>query len=159
MLIDKAELSKGLVLATAGLREGEVFELRVLPSGHSGTCRGAKEARAALSKLATQLGAWDGAYFMPNPMAGEPTNTLKVGKAGRDVDVTRRRWLLLDVDPERPKVPFPGGGAGSIRAAEHAFWPTRQRRTPGRKSVAASGTRPSVWTEHALGAFRGTGAG
>ena len=130
MLIDKAELSKGLVLATAGLREGEVFELRVLPSGHSGTFRSAKEARAALSKLAAQLGAWDGAYFMPNPMAGEPTNTLKVGKAGRDVDVTRRRWLLLDVDPERPKVPFPGGGEGKASATDrekaHA-WELRAR--------------------------------
>lgn len=130
MLIDKAELSKGLVLATAGLREGEVFELRVLPSGHSGTFRGAKEARAALIKLAAQLGAWDGAYFMPNPMKGEPTNALKVGKAGRDVDVTRRRWLLLDVDPERPKVPFPGGGEGKASATDrekaHA-WELRAR--------------------------------
>lgn len=130
MLIDKAELSKGLVLATAGLREGEVFELRVLPSGHSGTFRGAKEARAALAKLAGTINEWDGAYFMPNPMKGEPTNTLKVGKAGRDVDVTRRRWLLLDVDPERPKVPFPGGGEGKASATDrekaHA-WELRAR--------------------------------
>jgi putative DNA primase/helicase len=130
MLIDKTELSKGLALATAGLRDGEVFELRVLPSGHSGTFRSAKEARAALSKLATQLGAWDGAYFMPNPMKGEPTNALKTGKAGRDVDVTRRRWLLLDVDPERPKVAFPGGGEGKASATDrekaHA-WELRQR--------------------------------
>lgn len=130
MLIDDDELSKGLALATMELREGEVFELRVLPSGHSGTFRSSKRARTALSKLAAQLGAWDGAYFMPNPMKGEPTNALKVGKAGRDADVTRRRWLLLDVDPERPKVAFPGGGEGKASATErekaHA-WELRAR--------------------------------
>jgi hypothetical protein len=130
MLIDDDELSKGLALATVELREGEVFELRVLPSGHSGTFRFAKEARAALAKLAGTINGWDGAYFMPNPMMGEPTNALKVGKAGRDADVTRRRWLLLDVDPERPKVAFPGGGEGKASATDrekaHA-WELRQR--------------------------------
>lgn len=130
MLIDDAELSKGLALATMELRDGEVFELRVLPSGHSGTFRSAKRARTALAKLAGAIGGWDGAYFMPNPMAGEPTNALKVGKAGRDADVSRRRWLLLDVDPERPKVPFPGGGEGKASATDrekaHA-WELRAR--------------------------------
>jgi hypothetical protein len=130
MLIDDDELSKGLALATMELREGEVFELRVLPSGHSGTFRSAKRARTALAKLAGGISGWDGAYFMPNPMVGEPTNALKVGKAGRDTDVTRRRWLLLDVDPERPKVAFPGGGEGKASATDrekaHA-WELRQR--------------------------------
>lgn len=130
MLIDDDELSKGLALATMELREGEVFELRVLPSGHSGTFRSAKRARTALAKLAGSIAGWDGAYFMPNPMAGEPTNALKTGKAGRDADVTRRRWLLLDVDPERPKVAFPNGGSGKASATDrekaHA-WELRAR--------------------------------
>src|SRR5262245_48070293 len=57
------------------------------------------EDLADMARLALEWESWaTGVYFVPNPLVG----LLRSGQAARDVDVIRRSWLLVDVDPIRP---------------------------------------------------------
>lgn len=57
-----------------------------------------------MAKCATELANCRGVYFLPNPISLEATNRLvNGGKCATDADVIRRRWVLVDIDPVRPK--------------------------------------------------------
>ena len=90
--------------------EGEVVELRAFRKG--------KGVRAGyfdpahlhdMARCAAQLsdsGDYKGVYFVLNPLAPgllsrAPYAVGPVSRTAADADVTRRRWLLVDVDPQR----------------------------------------------------------
>jgi len=57
-------------------------------------------------------GGSEGVYLLSNPLALPVTNRLKKfgkGKGAKNDDITRRRVLIVDVDPERPKEKLPNG--------------------------------------------------
>ena len=113
-LMDRAEVARALnVLAADGLREGETFELRILGAYPlSGRFVSVEAAVDALAAHAAAVEVWAGgqhrgmagAYFTPNPLTLPPSSCLEGGESATDGDVSRRRWFLLDVDPEREKV-------------------------------------------------------
>lgn len=73
---------------------GQTFELRGLPGGRSRVCRGSDLDGAV--EAARQLGDGTGVYFTLNPCRHDLTAAAHVD------DILSRRWLLVDVDPERP---------------------------------------------------------
>jgi P4 family phage/plasmid primase-like protien len=92
----------------------QVVELRAL---HVPTDRGPRtlsgffDDHDALAKAAAELSDMGagGVYFTPNPLkptvTGTVTNRAEVATRGsltKDVDVLGSRWLLIDIDPERP---------------------------------------------------------
>jgi hypothetical protein len=88
---------------------GAVFEIRLLHSTRKRTDAGYfNSPAAAATALANLDNAYQGVYLTPNPVLPE----LLARSANRitpwaqvttvDPQVTRRHWLLVDVDPERP---------------------------------------------------------
>jgi hypothetical protein len=73
---------------------GQTFELRALPSGRSRICRG-NDLPAAV-EAAWQLSDEKGLYWCLNPVRHD-----LIGAASNK-DVLCRRWLLIDVDSDRP---------------------------------------------------------
>src|SRR5690349_20385889 len=91
---------------------GEMYELRVLDGdGKAPRAAGFFTNAHALASAATRHdGKAAGVYVTLNPVkAGVPTQnghpvnrvSAKVSGLTKDVDVLRRRWLLLDFDPVR----------------------------------------------------------
>lgn len=88
---------------------GETFEVRILGVPKAGTVAGyfdnSKDAAAAIAQYD---GKATGVYATMNPVApslmARSSNRLKAWAkyATKDGDVTRRRWLLIDVDYHRP---------------------------------------------------------
>ena len=139
-LMDRAEVARALnVLAADGLREGETFELRILGAYPlSGRFVSVEAAVDALAAHAAAVEVWAGgqhrgmagAYFTPNPLTLPPSSCLEGGESATDGDVSRRRWFLLDVDPEREKVDDGTGklAKGCATDAEKAeAWAVRER--------------------------------
>lgn len=57
-----------------------------------------------MAKTAGEMASCRGVYFLPNPISLTATNRIATGgKCATDADVVRRRWVLIDIDPERPK--------------------------------------------------------
>tara|TARA_R100001510_G_scaffold48444_1_gene46235 strand:+ start:2654 stop:5110 length:2457 start_codon:yes stop_codon:yes gene_type:complete len=97
------------------LEEGQIVELRALGvpanDGIRRTLNGFFDDPYMLARAAAALsnrGA-KGVYFTPNPITEsrktKNLNTLVVGSKGKsatDSDITRQKWLLIDIDPERP---------------------------------------------------------
>src|SRR2546422_1499884 len=94
------------------LEPGAVTELRVFET-ERGTVSGYydDEGREALVReAATWSGRAPGVYVIPNPvhrdLLARAVNRVryyvKRGDATGDVDILRRRWLYIDVDPRRP---------------------------------------------------------
>ena len=98
-------------LAAHGLRDGESFEVRILSRGERGVTIGTfgpGDVAACVKALVLhgKRNGWMGCYFTPNPVARAVTGALakaKTGDGAKDADVTRRRWLLVDIDAVRPK--------------------------------------------------------
>jgi hypothetical protein len=98
-------------LAAHGLRDGESFEVRILSRGERGVTIGTfgpGDVAACVKALVShgKRNGWMGCYFTPNPVARLVTGALakaKTGDGAKDADVTRRRWLLVDIDAVRPK--------------------------------------------------------
>jgi len=88
---------------------GEVFEVRILNTQRAGTVSGYFDAPDLAARAVAR---WDGkapgVYATLNPvlpdLAARAYNRLveRVRTTTSDGDVTRRRWLLVDVDAERP---------------------------------------------------------
>ena len=64
---------------------------------------------AAAAAQLSDMGA-GGVYFTPNPLKGTVTSSItnqaspaSRGALAKDIDVLSPRWLLIDIDPERPK--------------------------------------------------------
>jgi P4 family phage/plasmid primase-like protien len=108
-----AEIVNGLRRLT---EPGQVVELRALPDWEDNPVFAGiydtdhlAEMAAEAKRLCDQKG-YQGIYFTLNPLnpdllARRP-NRVDVATTGQlttDGDVTWRRWLLVDVDPERPK--------------------------------------------------------
>jgi hypothetical protein len=94
--IDAAEVRRA-VKALADPRQG--FHVQGIPVGGSAVLKGDDEAGAVAAAGRIDGGTFT--YFTLNPVPAG----LKLGR-GRAVrvgDVTERRWLLVDVDPPRPK--------------------------------------------------------
>jgi hypothetical protein len=72
---------------------GSTFEVRGLPSRRSYVGRDLDHAIAAVRGMAGDCGI----YWMMNPLRGDLT------RAASDRDVLRRHWLMVDIDPVRPK--------------------------------------------------------
>jgi len=98
-------------LAAHGLREGESFEVRILSRGERGVTIGTfgpGDVATCVKAVAAhgRRNGWMGCYFTPNPVTRAVTGALakaKTGDGSKDSDVTRRRWLLVDIDAVRPK--------------------------------------------------------
>ena len=88
---------------------GEVFEVRILNAGRSGTVSGYFDDPG---KAATEIAKWDGkvpgVYVTLNPVSpallARSENRLRerARDTTSDRDIVRRTWLLIDVDVERP---------------------------------------------------------
>lgn len=83
---------------------GQTFEIRTIKGGADGkdiiksrTFTSGTIDRAARQALAFS-GVCDGVYFTLNPVRPD----LADGSAARDVDILRRRLILIDCDPTRP---------------------------------------------------------
>ena len=97
------------------LEKGQIVELRALSVPHNDginrTMNGFFDNHAALATAAAALSRQGakGVYFTPNPIKPsrktKNLNTLVVGSRGKsatDADIERQKWLLIDIDPERP---------------------------------------------------------
>jgi hypothetical protein len=100
----------------------QVAELRILPDRQAGPPRANLPVRSGffdadhLAEMAEQAERWSvhyphyqGVYFTLNPLKPELLDrrryAVDAGEKGTlagNEDVVRRRWLLVDVDPERP---------------------------------------------------------
>jgi hypothetical protein len=87
---DYAEAKRALSVLIA---PGQTFELRALPFGRSAVCRNATEALAAIEQFRHAAGV----YYTLNPCRADLDGTAK------DRDILSRRWMLVDLDPVRPK--------------------------------------------------------
>ena len=97
------------------LEEGQIVELRALgvpgSDGINRTVNGFFDDHYTLARAAAALsdkGA-KGVYFTPNPVKEsrktKNLNTLVIGSRGKsatDADIEPQKWLLIDIDPERP---------------------------------------------------------
>lgn len=90
--------------------EGSLTELRAL--SHEGPdFYGFFNRIDLMAKCAIELSATSkGVYFVPNPVRPEllerSPNTIsetRKGESASDSDIVRRKWLLIDIDPVRPK--------------------------------------------------------
>ena len=118
--IDRAEVARTL---RALYRPGDLFEVRVLdasnvrcngrPEGRGSTFYGYFDSTETASNVvaaALSEADWPAVYTTLNPVRGDllarAANRLrpasKKGGSASDPDVPRRRWLLVDVDPQRP---------------------------------------------------------
>jgi hypothetical protein len=107
----KADLQE-IKQAIAVLHEpGQVVEIRAL--GESGTVSGYYDDPEKLAKAIQQLSDgsnFESVYYTLNPcnkalLARREENTLErnVKQTTTDAEIVRRRWLLIDFDPKRPK--------------------------------------------------------
>jgi hypothetical protein len=87
---DYAEARRALAVLVA---PGQTFELRALPFGRSSVCRSTQDALRAIEEFQHAAGV----YFTLNPCRADLDGTAK------DRDIISRRWLLVDLDPVRPK--------------------------------------------------------
>jgi KaiC/GvpD/RAD55 family RecA-like ATPase len=95
------------------IEPGAVFEVRCLdavtpgykkPHTEAGYFDDPQKAAAAIGKLDAK-GVYVTANSVKTDLLARAANRLKAGERGlttSDPDVTRRRWLLVDVDPVRP---------------------------------------------------------
>src|ERR1700677_1226823 len=90
--LDRTEVLRALSIL---IDPGSTFELRSLPSGRHRICQG-QDLPAAVD-AAWELSDDKGIYFCLNPL---PFNQ---DHAARDRGILSRRWLLVDVDTERPE--------------------------------------------------------
>ena len=88
---------------------GAVFEVRIPKTGRAGTLSGYyNDPAKAAADIAMRDGRAPGVYFTLNPvnpaLMARAANRLRerTDLATSDKDVTRRRWLLIDVDYTRP---------------------------------------------------------
>jgi hypothetical protein len=102
------------------VRPGQVTELRALNvEGKRAVCHVFGDlARLAARAVELDAAGATGTYFTPNPLRPD----LAGSSAGcRKADVTRRHWLLVDVDPGRP------AGLSSTDAEREAAWAVLDR--------------------------------
>jgi AAA domain-containing protein len=90
--LDRTEVMRALSIL---IDPGSTFELRSLPSGRHRICQG--QSLPAAVDAAWELSDDKGIYFCLNPL---PFNQ---DHAARDRDILSRRWLLIDVDTQRPE--------------------------------------------------------
>ena len=103
---DYAELEQAL---GAFVAPGEVFELRLLHNGRKRIDSGYFDHPAhAATAIAALQEPYAGIYFTPNPVnpdiAARSYNRIApwASITTLDGDVLERRWLLVDIDPDRP---------------------------------------------------------
>jgi len=109
-LCDPAEIIKAVKL----LCDGGVTELRALNatigrSTYQTTWSGYFDDPAKLAEAVGTLAGFTGCYIIPNAVNPDllARRTNRIGKAGKgaattDSDIIRRRWLLIDLDAQRP---------------------------------------------------------
>lgn len=91
------------------VQPGQVFEVRLIHSGRkridAGYFDDPAHAASAITALSEQ---YQGIYFTPNPvvpdLAARSYNRISAWAqlTTMDPDIVERRWLLIDVDPDRP---------------------------------------------------------
>jgi len=108
---DTAATTTTVELALAFLHDpGETFEVRILGSDKGTVAGYFDNARDAAAMIAKWDGKAEGIYHTVNPcdpaLLARSTNRLreytKRGSSTTDKDITRRRWLPIDVDAVRP---------------------------------------------------------
>jgi hypothetical protein len=88
-------------------------QIQGLPSGRWRICKG--DDGPAILAAATELSDEKGVYFSLNPCPPDLTKAIHAG------DMLRRRWLLLDTDPERPE------DSNSTEKEKAAAWAVTER--------------------------------
>lgn len=103
---DYAELEASLA---AFVQPGEVFEVRLLHSNKKRTDAGYFDHPShAATAIAALHEPYAGIYFTPNPvipdLAARAYNRINAWQqlTTMDGDIIERRWLLIDIDPDRP---------------------------------------------------------
>lgn len=105
------------------IADGQTFEVRLIHAGRkridAGYFNSPSEAATAICALSD---AYQGVYFTPNPvlpdLLARSYNRISAwaSQTTLDPDILARRWLLIDIDPDRPS------GIGSTDAQlENAF--------------------------------------
>ncbi|MEO8592310.1 MAG: hypothetical protein ABI759_03225 [Candidatus Solibacter sp.] len=91
------------------MRPGDVHEVRILKAGRRGTISGYFDNPEVLADAVSSLdGNVPGSYITLNPvkpaLLARAANRLqeRAQTTTSDVDIVRRRWLLIDFDPARP---------------------------------------------------------
>lgn len=122
IVCDRADLDSGMVVNRNDVRAalsmllapGQVTEVRILEaereySNHVITLSGFFNDLDCLIDAIDSVHAASGIYVVLNPvhtdLLDRCANRLEMAKRGRstsDVDIVARRWLLVDLDPERP---------------------------------------------------------
>jgi hypothetical protein len=102
-IIDPDEVRRALAILTG---HGEAVELRAITKGKAGANPSRSRVLPAadvcgLVAAAQELAAFQHIYLCLNPL---PLGHAQ-RKAGKDEEVLRRWWLLLDIDPDRPDAP------------------------------------------------------
>ncbi len=87
--IDEAAVARALEI----LCPEAAFEIRGLPMGTSRVCRSADEGVRAAASMSGGIGT----YYTLNPCRAD------LDRPAREGDILARRWLMLDIDPTRPK--------------------------------------------------------
>lgn len=113
------------------IEPGQVTELRMLPLPGSKVSCGFYDGQN-LPEMARQAryesGRCAGVYFIPNPLKPETlarrANRTAVGKPNKgnmshDSDVSRRKWLIIDIDPQRAKGSEKESSSDGEKAAAH----------------------------------------
>jgi hypothetical protein len=107
--VDEEEVMRGFRLLTA---PGELYELRVPNCGQNGVVSGYYDSPEALADIVKDVsGQAPGVYMTLNPV--DPHKPKELGlrpnafmldakSTSRGSDILRRRWLLVDIDPDRP---------------------------------------------------------
>lgn len=105
---DLDEIKKGIAVL---FRHGDVVEMRIPKAGKLRTISGYFDNSEALAKAIREWSGKpeiEGVYYTLNPVApallARAANRAKVYATvtTSDRDILRRRWLLVDVDPDRP---------------------------------------------------------
>lgn len=110
-------MSKILEYIRLFVSPGQVTEIRAFAD--TGTYAGVfdYDHLPELARAAQELSHCKGVYFLPNPIGLPATNQIRpAGRCATDADVTRRRWVLIDVDPTRPS------GSNATDAERQAAW-------------------------------------
>lgn len=85
------------------IEPGTITELRAFTDGGSFSGVFDYEHIHTMAAAAADMQTSRGVYFLPQPIGLPATNRIGPAKTcATDVDVIKRRWILIDVDPTRP---------------------------------------------------------
>lgn len=101
--------------------EGETYEIRALLKNKKGSRRAwFTSSQAGAEWCASLPDSVFGVYFIPNVIHESTPGRKGDGESTTDADVLRRSWILIDVDPVKPKAFSDQSATDAEKEAAHA---------------------------------------